>query len=302
MGVWIGWGWLVRASPTLTTSPGADPMSRSARALARQAVPGSYWSLLDNGPRLGQSTLLTVSLSVSSVQRLCTSCKQYSLPQVWERSTIRTDSVKGAEGLVAAFAAESAVKGLRVVLVHQDGKGAYHQDTGKAARFGKRAGKCVTYRGGERTWSGFGDDSGSGLGVRRCAASVCGRSLSPRDWRAHPRHGRSRRVSANIGWDVSRNCRARDATGSSRAPVAILPPRSWTELRSKCPSTDRLASGAASPSPPSIPTNSYRRQLGTFASWRFSGQRTIRRHNRPGWHPAVDGMTVPWGPHDSQPK
>ena len=48
---WIGWGWLMRASPTLTTSPGADPMSKSARALARQADPGSNWSLSITAPR-----------------------------------------------------------------------------------------------------------------------------------------------------------------------------------------------------------------------------------------------------------
>ena len=43
----------------------------------------------------GRFTVLTVSWSVCSIQRLCSSCKQYSRPHVWERWTIRADWVKG---------------------------------------------------------------------------------------------------------------------------------------------------------------------------------------------------------------
>jgi hypothetical protein len=41
-GRWIGWGWFVRASPTLTASPGADPMSKVGGGICPAGGPGSY--------------------------------------------------------------------------------------------------------------------------------------------------------------------------------------------------------------------------------------------------------------------
>jgi hypothetical protein len=104
---WMPKDWLdrvgpaMRASPTLTTSPGADPMSKAARALCPAGASGR---LLEDSNHVRTWHLVLADYQPSSPFRrgfraLCNhsrSCKQYWLVTMWERSAIGTDSVKEA--------------------------------------------------------------------------------------------------------------------------------------------------------------------------------------------------------------